>query len=182
MLPQIRRQAVIAFRTARAEAKDEMVSEVVANAYCAFARLVERGKRDLAHPSTLAGYAIRQVFWGRRTAGRLSATDVSSRYAQSLRGFQVKSVHRFDPQVGLWQEVLIEDRQAGPAETAAARIDIKQWLGSLPDQKRCIAEALARGEETSCVARLFRLSPARISQLRQELKQSWNSFQGIAQT
>jgi hypothetical protein len=40
MLPRIRRQASVAFRQLRPDHKDELIQEVVANAYCAFVRLV----------------------------------------------------------------------------------------------------------------------------------------------
>jgi hypothetical protein len=48
MLPQIRRQAWIAFRDLRAEAREELIQEVIANAYCAFVQLVRRGKQAVA--------------------------------------------------------------------------------------------------------------------------------------
>jgi hypothetical protein len=79
---------------------------------------------------------------------------------------------------GSWQEILVEDRQAGPAEIAASRIDVGAWLASLPERTRRVAEHLARGETTTAVARAFDLTPGRISQLRAALRQSWNLFQG----
>ena len=48
MLPTIRRNARLAFRGFNPELRDELVCEVVANAFVAFARLVEQGKADLA--------------------------------------------------------------------------------------------------------------------------------------
>jgi hypothetical protein len=48
MLPAIAEQARHAFRAAKPELKEELIAEVVANAFCAFVRLVERGKKDLA--------------------------------------------------------------------------------------------------------------------------------------
>jgi hypothetical protein len=42
MLPMIRRQAWIAFRGQRPEAKEEFVAEVITNAYCAFVRLMRQ--------------------------------------------------------------------------------------------------------------------------------------------
>jgi hypothetical protein len=43
---------------------------------------------------------------------------------------------------------------------------------------RRVAEKLATGESTSAIARLFRLTPGRISQLRRELCDAWHTFQG----
>jgi hypothetical protein len=66
MLPQIREQGRIASRGMRPVAKEDFIAEVIANAYCAFARLVERGKVDVAYATPLAMYAIKQVRAGRR--------------------------------------------------------------------------------------------------------------------
>ena len=71
----------------------------------------------------------------------------------------------------------MEDRQASPAEVAMTRIDFRDWLQRLSHQKRRIAELLASGETTQSVARQFKLSAGRISQLRRELQTSWEELQ-----
>ncbi len=71
-----------------------------------------------------------------------------------------------------------EDRHAGPAETAASRIDFPAWLKTLSRRNCKIALKLAVGETTRKVARLFKVSDGRISQLRRELEQSWRAFHG----
>lgn len=81
-------------------------------------------------------------------------------------------------QTGSWQEIAVEDRGASPADTAAFRIDFAEWLESMPRRLQDIAETLARGESTQQVARQFSLSAGRISQLRSELRRSWEAFQG----
>ena len=50
MLPQIRRQAFVAFRKQRPEAREELIQEVVANSYCAWVLLVRRAKSRLHTP------------------------------------------------------------------------------------------------------------------------------------
>ena len=74
--------------------------------------------------------------------------------------------------------MLVEDKHAGPAETAASRIDFADWLRLLPERSRRIAETLATGETTKKAAKRFRVTPGRISQLRRELQQNWQDFQG----
>ncbi len=177
MLPQIRQQARRAFRSANPEAQDELVAEVVANAFQAFARLAERGKIELAYPTPLAQFAIRQVCAGRHVGTPRNVRDVSSRYAQIAHRLMVERLEAFDPEECEWREVLLEDRQAGPAETAAARIDVADWFKSLAHGRRQIAKTLARGETTNKVAHMFGLTAGRVSQLRLELKRSWESFQ-----
>ncbi len=178
MLPAIRRQAKLAFRSAKTEAKEELIAEVVANAFTAYVRLVERGKEDVACPTPLAWYAIRQVRTGRRVGSKLNVRDVSSHYAQVAKGIVVERLDQFSQQEGEWREVLVEDRHAGPAETAAARIDVGAWFRSLGRKKRKVARTFAQGETTSSVARMFGLSAGRVSQLRRELAESWQQFQG----
>ena len=72
----------------------------------------------------------------------------------------------------------MEDRHAGPAETAAARIDVAAWLRTLSKRNRKIANALAGGERSSVVAKQFGLSCGRISQLRDWFRRQWHEFQG----
>lgn len=44
ILPEIRRQALFAFRALRTESKEEAVAETIANALVAFNQLMEQGK------------------------------------------------------------------------------------------------------------------------------------------
>lgn len=175
MLPRIKRYAVLAFMEQSPDVREEYVQEVVANAYVAFARLVELGKQDMAYATPLARYAIRQVRSGRRVGAKLNVRDVMS---PANRNVRIESLDRFDRQDDEWKEALIEDRHAGPAEVAASRIDVAAWFRSMGRTKRRIARKLAMGEATSKVAVMFGLTPGRISQLRLELRESWAAFQG----
>ena len=74
--------------------------------------------------------------------------------------------------------MLVEDRHVGPAEVAATRMDFRAWLRRLPRRLRKIAQVLATGETTSAVAKRFQLSAGRVSQIRTQLKQAWEQFQG----
>ena len=178
MLPAIRRTAQITFRKIRPELRDELIEEVVVNCFVAYARLVERGQADRAAPSPLARFAIAQVRAGRRVGNRLRIRDVLSNYAQFKKGFQVERLDSFDEEEDGWQEVVVEDKRATPADIAACRIDFAEWLRRLTSRLRKIALALAAGETTKGAAEQFGLSPARISQLREWLKKNWENFQG----
>lgn len=176
MLPKIRRQARLAFRRLRTEQQEEMVQEVVANAFCAFVRLVHRGKVDIAYPTPLAKYAIGQVLEGRKIGAQHNIRDVMSPQARRARRIVVERLDNFDEAQGQWRAALIEDRRSTPAEIAAARIDVAAWLRSLPARNRRIAKTLAMGETTCDVAQQFHVSPARISQLRKLFQSSWETF------
>ena len=181
MLPRICSQARRAFRQLRPEHKDELVQEVVANAYCQFVRLVRRGKASIAYATPLANFAIRQVIAGRRVANKPRLRDVLSPQARSVDGIVVERLDVFDEKQCEWRQVLVEDRHATPADVAAARIDVAAWFRSLSVRSRRIAKTLAMGETTTDVARQFQLSRPRVSQLREELKASWEKFHERAQ-
>ena len=89
----------------------------------------------------------------------------------------VESLAQFDPVDRVWKETLVEDRHAGPAETAAVRIDFDRWFQSLPMKRRRIAALLAGGETTKAAARKSCVSPGRVSQVRRELEEAWERFQ-----
>ena len=180
MLPTIKTHAKIAFRHLDPEAREEAVQEAVCNACCAVARLAELGKLDLAYPSVLARYAVAQVKDGRKVGCKLNVRDVLSPYCQQRKEITVERLDKYDADEGCWLEVLVEDRNAGPAETAASRIDFPAWLNTLSRRDRKIALKLGAGERTGVVARLFRMSEGRISQLRRELLATWLRFHGEA--
>jgi hypothetical protein len=60
----------------------------------------------------------------------------------------MERLDHYDEDDQAWTEVLVEDRQAGPADIARTRIDFSDWLGSLNRRKRKIAEFLSAGEST----------------------------------
>jgi hypothetical protein len=151
MLPAISAQAKLAFRGHSADAKEEFVAEVVANAFTAYVRL------------------------GRRVGSKMSAGDVMS---PANHRVLVHHFDQIDQKDGVWRDALVEDRHAGPAETAASRIDIARWLRMLSPRDRRIAKALAKGETTSGAAKQFHVTAGRVSQLRRELQASWRQFQG----
>jgi hypothetical protein len=180
MLPSIRRTAQIAFRKLCPELRQELIQEVIANSLLAFVRLAKLGREDLAFPTPLARFAVAQARVGRRVGNRLRIGDVLSGYAQHKKGFQVGRLDQFDEEENCWQEIVVEDKRATPAEIAACRIDFAEWIGRLPYRQRRIALTLAAGETTKGAAMQFAVTPARISQLRRELQTSWFAFHGEA--
>jgi hypothetical protein len=182
MLPQIERYLRFTFRALNPDARAEAVQEGLVNALVAYRRLYEKGKVDLAFPSVLARFAARQIRDGRRVAERLNIRDVLSPHAQQKKGIKVERLDSFDEEENAWKEVLIEDRHSTPAEVAVARIDFAAWSGLLPARLRKIAKLLAMGESAGTVAKRFKVSAGRISQLRRELKMSWETFQSEAAT
>ena len=136
MLPMIRRHARIAFRYIDPDARDEAVQAVVCNAMAAYLRLCELNKTSIAYPGVLARYGVAQVKDGRIVGGRLNGKDASSAYCRRRTGIVVERLDQLDREENAWREVLVEDRYAGPADTARARLDFAAWLRSLPSRLR----------------------------------------------
>ena len=178
MLPIIQQCASIAFRHLKAEAREEAIQDVTANALVAFVRLVELGKADVAFPTVLARYGVSQFRSGRRVGTRLNVRDISSEYCQRRKGVFVQRLDRYYVKDGEWREIVVEDKRATPADIAATRIDFAAWLETLSKRQRKIAETLAMGETTSHTARIFRISAGRVSQIRRQLFDRWQAFQG----
>jgi hypothetical protein len=146
LLPAIEKYARRAFRCLDAEAREEMIKETICNACVAFKRLAELGKTEVAFPSTLARFGVRQAVAGRKVGGQLDVHDPCSVHCQRQKGLVMARLDRFDTEEDAWKEVLLEDRHAGPADVAAMRIDFARWLRLLPHRLRKIARFLARGE------------------------------------
>ena len=176
MLPAIQEHAAYRFRHRLPEEREDLVAETVAVACVMFARLVEGGKVGYATP--LAVYACRQVAVGRRLSSPMNVNDVTSTYCKRRKGVYVQRLDRYDVKDAEWREILVEDRSATPADIAAMRIDFAAWLETLSKRQRKIAETLAMGETTSHTARIFRISAGRVSQIRRQLFDRWQAFQG----
>lgn len=180
MLPTIRRYARCAFHDLPRTKRDEAVDDVVVDTFVAYRRLVDQGRESLAYPTALARYGVAHVRYGRTVGVKLNSKDVLSRYAQVRREIQVERLDQVDEATGDWREVAVEDRRTCPAEIATFRIDFAAWLRTLPTRHSRIAHRLAAGETTSRVAELFRMSAARVSQIRRELHAAWLAFQSEA--
>ena len=177
LLPQIRRTAACSFRALPSEARDEAIQETVATAFTWYDRLVRSGRGALVYAGPLATFAVRHVRTGRTCASRLNGRDVMSKYRRRRSDAAVGQAAA--PRRNMeWQEAMVEDRRAGPAETAAARIDFAGWLKTLSPQRRRLARVLAAGETTQAAAERFGVTAARISQQRRELEASWQKYQG----
>ena len=172
MLPVITRSASLAFRSLDAEAREEAMAEVMANAYVAFARLTELDKTDLAFPTVLALYGIRQYWDGRRVGTKANRHDA---YAQPAR---LPREYLGTPQDQGWKEPLIDNRRSPVPDQAAFRIDFPRWLETLPERDRDIVLRLCQGERPVDVARHHGITRGRVSQLRRELHDGWLRFHG----
>ena len=181
ILPAIETHAKIRFRKLPAERRSDAIQEAIAHACVNYQLLAARGQLDVAHPGTLADFAVRHVRIGRHIGGRQDAAqDVLSPICQERHGV---TVGRFEPQrsstgTAGWEQIAIEDRKIPVADLAAFRLDFAEWLRSLTRRDRKIIGAFVSGERTSGVAGRFGITAGRVSQLRRKFEQLWRVFQG----
>jgi RNA polymerase sigma factor (sigma-70 family) len=180
MLPTIHRYARRAFRHLPVTEQEEAVQEAIANACVAYARLVQQGRCERAFPTVLARFAIAQVRDGRKVGTSINTRDIMSKRAQQRHGFTVERLDRFDHRGEQWIEAIVPDSRTPIADQVWFRIDFPEWLRRLSRRDRRVALELAEGNSTSDVARQFRLSPGRVSQLRRQLHDTWQTFHGEA--
>ena len=178
LVPAIERYARLAFRHVQPEEREEAICEVVAYAYCAFRRLSELGKLDVAYASPLARFGVARFRAGRRIGSRQNAGDVFSGAAQRRVGFSLVSLHSTCSGSEIWEEALADDTLTPIPDQVAFRLDFPAWLQGLSRRDRKLAKFLALGNTPSEAARQFAVSRARVSQLRKELQASWQAFQG----
>ena len=176
MLPQIRNIARYSFRRCVADRRDELVAEAIANAYVAYKRLVQRGKADLAFPSALARYAVKQIRAGRRVGCRFNAHDVMSAHAQRAKGFRLERLDQRDRNATTWREAVVNDPRTPVFHQVWFRIDFPEWLSRLSRRNRQIVKALAHGDSTTEVAQRFDVTKGTVSQLRRAFAESWFAF------
>ena len=181
VLPAVQTHARIQFRHLPAVHREEAVEEAIAAACVSYQHLAIQGRLHVAHPGTLANYAVDHVRRGRHVGGSQDAAkDPLSPAAQHRHGVKVFS---YQSRQGLgrspgWKQVAIECRKVSVPDLAAFRLDFAAWLGTLTRRDRRIIGALVAGERPSDVARRFKLSPGRISQLRRQYELEWEIFQG----
>jgi hypothetical protein len=176
LLPDIERYAGRVFLRCRPADRDDLVCETVARVWLHFVRLAAKGKDPKRVFRPLLRFSVLAVKDGRRVGSRRNSRELCHRARRD--GLRIVSLEdRDDESRSPWRQILAETKAFSPAETAAARLDIEAWLKQQPAQKRTLAKYLALGESTSSVAKRFRISCARISQLRRELQNSWIQFQ-----
>ena len=124
----------------------------------------------------LVDYKLRTL---RRLCGQERAKDVLSPQAQQRRGFTVSPIPKGSSLDGnVFDEALRDNTRSEVPDQVAFRMDFPEWLSTMSDRNRHIAEDMTMGDSTLELSGRHRVSPGRISQLRREFKQDWESFTG----
>jgi hypothetical protein len=179
VLPAIQTHAEIQFRRLSAERRADAIQEAIASACVSYQILAAKGRLHVAHPATLANYAVKRAGSGRHVGGHRNSQDVMSLLARRKHGFSVRSLSRRHDSAGM-EPLVLEERGFGPADVAAFNIDFADWLRSRTHRERRIIRRLASGDRTTAVADRFGLSLGRVSQLRRQFEKSWEQFTSAA--
>jgi hypothetical protein len=193
ILPRIERHARIYFRDVQCAAKrQDLIAETIALTWSWYRRLMKKGKDASNFVSVLARYAARAVGCGRRLAGQEKAKDVMSSVAQRRHGFRVASLPassrtlfgraysavRGQEEMDAWEERLRDNTQSPVPDQASFRLAYPQFVRSLSQRDRRMAHFLSLGNSATETARRFKLTPGRISQLRQQWCRDWHTLHG----
>ncbi|MBM4024642.1 MAG: hypothetical protein FJ280_04450 [Planctomycetes bacterium] len=154
-------------------AEDSM--ELVQDTLCSAAQMMESAERSgkPLHPSGIAYYAIQRAKSGRRSTGACR-TDAMCAGAQLDRKVTLDSMDA--PLEGAIEgedagtlHDLLAGQSEDPARAAAREIDWSELLQRLDDREIDILVLTAEGGRLNKLARKFRVSQARVCQLRREL-------------
>lgn len=181
VLPQIEAHVRFRFRSLPRDHQEECVAETIAYCWLQFRRLMQRDRDPTEFTGALVRFAVLAVQSGRSIGRPLNRKELYSMVARVPKR-RIESLESQGPgQTAAWKHVLVEKRGFAPDQVAATRIDFQEWRNSLPVRSRRVADLLASGEQASVVARILQISRTRVTQLRQELAESWQAFHGEAE-
>ncbi len=180
VLPRIVRHASVTFRHLRCwHARQDKIQEVRSLCWRWVKRLHEAGKKWWCFVSRLADYACRAVKSGRKLAGSIKASDVLNEVTQAREGFCVGKLPAVSTEsTNLLVEALADNTRSEVPDQAAFRCDFPRWRATYDRRQQRIIDDLALGHRTKDVARKFKISEGRVSQLRRQFQQDWNRFTG----
>lgn len=148
----------------RGERKEEAVQETVAITWRECQKLFERGENVVRLLGRIVEFAAKGVRSDRRLVGQPPVRDVMS------------PARRHGHNVGEPRE---HERVTQPeTDQAELSVDLEEFLGTLDDRRREIAEQLAAGYNTADVGRLRGVTRAAIYLVRKDLIEAWEEFQG----
>lgn len=175
---RIQTHAGIYFRSVKCwHKRQDFIAETVALSWKWWIRLYERGRDPTQFVARIADFAARAVNSGRRVADQESPKDVLSRTAQKSKGFCCTKLPDFSTlSTNPLAEALTDNTQSEVPEQVAFRVDFPNWILTYPERNREVIFEMMLKRTTTELARKFKLSQGRISQLRLEFSQDWNLY------
>jgi hypothetical protein len=193
VLPIVERYAPLACRGLKCpHRRDDAAQELRSMVWSWLVRLAQKGRDGTAFIRSLAYLAARAVRSHRKIAGGERAKDVHSPLAQARHGFRVEalpiSTRRCHEDIhgavggqrrlDAYEERLQDNTVTPPDRQCMFRLDYRAWRAQHSQRDKHILDDLAQDETTLDVARKYRLSPSRISQMRRIYLSSWRVFCG----
>lgn len=180
-LPRIQQVVRYYLRRVPHRHRQEAISDAVSLVWVYFIRLWTAGKNPMRFLSVVARYGALHTKAGRSIDTCTPLGEIMTHVKSSRRGNSA-NVSPPPKRSPAWKLAVIADKGESPADTAAFRIDFEEWTCGLPARDRRMVFELASGATTSDVAKHFEISAGRVSQLRNELRENWERFQGVSQT
>ena len=193
LAPIVKRHAQITFRHLPQTEREEAIAEAVASAFVSFVSLKNQDRNPVHEfPTVMATFAVLHVKNDRHVGSKASSRDVLSKMAQRRHGFRVESLPvstrtSFEKlhgspngrkQLDVFEEWLMDNTRTPVPDQVDFRIDFTFFLDSLTQRDRRLAHFLSLGHSGKQAADSFKLTPGRVTQLRQQWQREWRVMQG----
>jgi hypothetical protein len=169
-LPTIHRHASYLLRHLNPQRKRDSVDEAVAAAWKLWHGMIRKG----SDPTEVTGAAL--AHWACchvRRNSRVSSEKSGGRGKRDI--FHAKSGFKAVA-YGELSDNYFADARATIPDTVATKLDFEAWLATRSERDQQVCLSLASGATTTEVAERFRVSLARISQIRSESRASWEAY------
>ncbi|MBA4192796.1 MAG: hypothetical protein C0467_32940 [Planctomycetaceae bacterium] len=159
--------------------QSDLVCEAIAMCWKWYIGLSRKGRSRAEFLYTFAALAARAAHSGRRLCGSEKARDALSPRCQRMRNFTVSPLPVTSGMTAkVFDDALIDNTQTPVPDQVQFRLDFPRWRASLGERSRILMDAMIEGHRTNELAAVFRVTQARISQVRRELQEGWHSFCG----
>jgi hypothetical protein len=177
--PRVHRIATLQHRGLHGDQHEDAVADTIALAWRAYRRMALKG----GHPDRLVGpitrYSAMHVRNGQLLTGKPPVHEVMSRLSRRRHGHFVTGLPSSeDEEAAAAVHDALRHRGPGPAEEAACRVDYADWLATLSEKQRALAEDLASGLSMSEVAERRGVSHAAVGDMRKTLARKWDEREG----
>lgn len=166
----------------RTKDRENAIAEATALCWHWFAALAAKGKAPETFPGTLGTYAARAVWSGRKLCGSDRPHEPLSIRTHFREDLSVVSL----PDAALQNsaslaEALADNSRTSVPEQVCFRLDFPAWKRQQTARNQLIIDCFLAGERPGKVANQMKVSPSRISQIRDELAESWFAWSGADQ-
>lgn len=181
VLPRVERHARVVFRSVPClDTREDKVQEVSGLCWKWVRKLDKLGKKWWTFVSQLATFACKAVKSGRKVTGCIKIKDVMNEINQARRGYCITKLPDISTESSNpLSDALIDNTRTEVPEQVAFRCDFPTWVSGYGDRDRALMSDMALGHRTKDLARRYRLSEGRVSQLRRQFHDSWQHFSDV---